>query len=160
MHNINAQTEMHMQESNTHTESFPGSHVSLLCKWPQADTYHSHFLRFHVSPRTEQHLQADSFIQTATAVAKIQIAGGGLEIERRQVAAREERRTIDEGQTTVGDRLQPPHQCLMQRGKRKGAETRAETLTREEVKPESSGRRETSEMSEVCDKRQSEVPLL
>lgn len=124
MHNINAQTVMQMQESNTHTESFPGSHVSLPCKWPQAaDTYHSHFLRFHVSPRTERHLQADSFIQTATALAEIHIAGGGLEIERRQVAAREGRRAIGEGQTTVGDRLQPPHQCLMQWGERKGAET-------------------------------------
>lgn len=76
---------MRIQESNTHTESFPGSHISVLCNWPQAaaDSYHSQVLRFDVSSYTEQHLlQTASFdhIQTTTAAAKMYIAEGKKEI--------------------------------------------------------------------------------
>lgn len=84
-----------IQESNTHTESFPGSHVCCCATGhrQQLDTYHSHFLRSDVSPYSEKHLlQTASLdhIHITTAMTKIHIAEGRNEIERRQVAAREE----------------------------------------------------------------------
>lgn len=104
---------MQIQESNTYTESFPGSHLSQLCKWPQAaavaDTYHSRFLRFDVPPKTEQHLvQTASFDHTeitteAANVIKSEKEGETLKGDMFQP---EKRLPIGKGQTTVEDRLQ------------------------------------------------------